>query len=52
MSNLENLIQKILEDGKKEAQIIAQESERNNKEILDSKIDEANDSKDKIIERA
>ncbi len=52
MSNLENLIQKILEDGRKEAKVIAQESQMNNKEILDSKIDEANDNKDKIIERA
>ncbi|MDR7871478.1 MAG: V-type ATP synthase subunit E [Tissierellaceae bacterium] len=52
MSNLENLIEKILEDGKMEAQTITKESEKNNQEILDSKISEANEKKDRILEKA
>ena len=52
MSNLENLTNKILEDAKIEADRIMEESARTNKNILDSKIDEANEKKKRILEKA
>ena len=45
MSNLENLTQKILDDANNRASIIKEESEKINKEIIDSKINEANGSR-------
>lgn len=52
MSNLENLTNKILEDAKIEADRIMEESARTNQNILDSKINEANEKKKKILEKA
>jgi len=52
MSNLENLINKILEDAKIEADKILEESAKINKDILDSKINEANEKKKKILDKA
>ncbi|MDD2446482.1 MAG: V-type ATP synthase subunit E [Tissierellia bacterium] len=52
MSNLENLTQKILEDGKLEAAKIIEESKKNNEKIINSKVIEANDKKEKIIDKA
>ena len=52
MSNLENLIEKILEDGRKQAQSIIEESEKNDQEIFDLKVSEANEKKNRIIEKA
>ena len=45
MSNLENLTQKIIDDAKKRASIILEEAEKENKEIINSKINEANKEK-------
>jgi len=52
MSNLENLTNKILEDARIEADRIMEESAKINKDIMDSKINEANEKKKKIIEKA
>ena len=52
MSNLENLTQKILDDANNRASIIKEDSEKDNKKIIDSKINEANDKKSKLIEKA
>lgn len=52
MSNLENLTQKILDDGKIEVARIEQESKKNNEEIINSRTKEANQEKDKILEKA
>ncbi|NLL81519.1 MAG: V-type ATP synthase subunit E [Tissierellia bacterium] len=52
MSNLENITQKILEDGKIEAAKIQEESKENNEKIIKSKIAEANEKAEKIINRA
>lgn len=52
MSNLENLTQKILDDASKRASIIKEDSEKINMEIINSKIDEANDKKSKLIDKA
>ena len=52
MSNLENLTQKIIEDGEKEVDAIKEVSANNNEKILNSKIREANEKKDQILERA
>ena len=52
MSNLENLIERILEDGRKESAEITEESQKNNQMIFDSKIIEANEIKSKILEKA
>lgn len=49
MSNLINITNKILEDGKAEVAKIKEKSEKNNKEIIDSRIYEANEKKDTII---
>ena len=52
MSNLENLTQKILEDGKVEAAKIQEESKSSNDDIINSKIKEANEKAEKIINKA
>lgn len=52
MSNLENLTNKILEDARIEADRIMEESAKINQNIMDSKINEANDRKKKILEKA
>lgn len=52
MSNLENLINKIIEDARIEADRIMEESAKTNKNILESKISEANEKKKKILEKA
>lgn len=52
MSNLESLTRKILDDAKDEASLILQESDKVMEEMLESRIKEANDKKNKIIERA
>ncbi|SHI61988.1 V-type ATP synthase subunit E [Lutispora thermophila] len=52
MSNLENLINKIIEDAKKEADKISQESAKVRQDILNSRINEANEIRKKILEKA
>lgn len=52
MSNLENLVQKILDDAKIEADKTKDESTRKNEVIVSSKVNEANDKKKRIIEKA
>jgi len=52
MSNLENLTNKILEDARIEADRIMEESAKINQNIMDSKINEANEKKKKILEKA
>lgn len=52
MSNLDNLIQKILDDANEHASIIMEDVNKVKEEIIDIKIKEANERKDKIIERA
>ena len=52
MSNLDNLINKILDDAKKEADRIIEESTKINEEIVSSKVNEANEKKKRIIEKA
>lgn len=52
MSNLENLVQKILDDARIEADKIKEESARNNEVIINSKVNEANEKKIRLIEKA
>ena len=52
MSNLENLTQKILDDAKKEADLIVLESNRKSEAIISSKVNEANENKLRILEKA
>ena len=52
MSNLDNLINKILDDAKKEADRIMEESAKINEEIVSSKVNEANEKKKRSIEKA
>ncbi|HCJ57538.1 V-type ATP synthase subunit E [Lutispora sp.] len=52
MSNLDNLINKILDDAKKEADRIMEESAKINEEIVSSKVNEANEKKKRLIEKA
>jgi V/A-type H+-transporting ATPase subunit E len=52
MSNLENLVQKILDDAKKEADLIIEEANKKKEEIISSRIKEANEKKEKILEKA
>lgn len=52
MSNLENLTKKILDDANNRASIIKEDSEKVNKEIINSKINEANEKKSRLIEKA
>lgn len=52
MSNLKKMTDKILENGKLEAAKIKERSEESNKKIIDSRILEANEKKEKIINDA
>ena len=52
MSNLENLTNKILDDAKKEADRIIEESKKINEDIVNSKVKDANEKKKKILEKA
>lgn len=52
MSNLENLTNKILDDAKKEADRIIEESTKINEDIISTKVNEGNERKKRIIEKA
>lgn len=52
MSNLENLIQKILDDANTKASIIMEDAKRLKNEIIETKIKEANENKKKVVDRA
>lgn len=52
MSNLKNMTEKILENGKLETAKIKERSQESNKNIIDSRILEANEKKEKIINEA
>ncbi len=52
MSNLDNLVQKILDDAKERANAIIEDANKVKEEVIDAKVREANEKKDKIIERA
>lgn len=52
MSNLENIVNKIVDDAKAEADRIKEEAMRANEDITSSKINEANERRKRIIERA
>lgn len=52
MSNLDNLVQKILDDAKERASNIIEDANKFKKELIDSKVKEANENKKKIIEKA
>ena len=52
MSNLENLVQKILDDARIEADKIKEEAAKNNEVIVSSKISEANERKKRMLEKA
>lgn len=52
MSNLDNLVQKILDDAKSQASIIIDDANKTKEEIINSKAREAEENKKKIIERA
>ena len=43
MSNLDNLVQKILDDAKYQADMIMEESKKVNEEIINAKVKEANE---------
>jgi len=52
MSNLDNLVQKILDDAKERADAIIEDANKVKDEIIDAKVKEANEKKEKILERA
>jgi V/A-type H+-transporting ATPase subunit E len=52
MSNLDNLTEKILADAREKAQAILDDSVKVKEDLVDSKIKEANDRKNRIIEKA
>jgi V/A-type H+-transporting ATPase subunit E len=52
MSNLDNLTQKILDDARDKAEKILKESAQKNEEIVNSKVNEAKEISDRIIEKA
>ncbi len=52
MSNLDNLVQKILDDAKSRASAMLDESNRYKEELINSKAREANEIKKRIIEKA
>lgn len=52
MSNLESLTNKILDDAKTEADRIIRESTKINEDIISSKVNEANEKKKRILEKA
>lgn len=52
MSNLDNLVQKILDDAKSRAKALLDESNKYKEEMINSKAREASENKKKIIEKA
>lgn len=52
MSNLENLVEKILDDAKDRANSIMEDANRDREEILAAKIREANDNKKRLLDNA
>lgn len=52
MSNLENMTKKILGDGRKEATKIKEKSDKDNQELINSRIAKANEKKQEIIDQA
>ena len=52
MSNLDNLTQKILEDAKNKASEIVDEAEKKNRSLVSHRVKEANERRDKIVEKA
>ncbi len=52
MSNLDNLVQKILDDAKEQASAIVDEANKAKEEIISAKTKEAEEKKRRIIERA
>lgn len=52
MANIDNLINKIIEDANKEADSIIAEGENQKEKIISSKIDEANREKESMISKA
>ncbi len=52
MSNLENLVKKILDDSKEKASVITEEANKVRDEILDHKTREANENKKRLLEKA
>ncbi len=52
MSNLDNLTQKILEDAKNKASEIVEEAEKKNRSHINHRVKEANDRREKILEKA
>lgn len=52
MGNLQNLIQKIIEDGQNEADAIIQDAERKKEEIIQRKVSEAEEAVERVIAQA
>lgn len=52
MSNLDNIINEILEDAKKESQEIVDKANQEKEKIIETKIDQANQEKDTILKKA
>ncbi len=52
MSNLDNLTQKILEDAKNRASEIVTGAEKRNNSLINQRVKEANERKEKILEKA
>ena len=52
MSNLDNLTQKILEDAKNRASEIVEAAEKRNSHIINHRVKEANERREKILEKA
>ncbi len=52
MSNLENIINEILEDAKRESEEILSKANQEKEKIIETKIDEANQEKDTILKKA
>ena len=49
MSNLDNIINEILEDAKKESEEILKNANQEKEKIIETKIDQANQEKDTIL---
>ena len=52
MSNLDNIINEILEDAKKESEHILNDANQEKEKIIETKIDQANQEKDTILKKA
>ncbi|NLK43746.1 MAG: V-type ATP synthase subunit E [Tissierellia bacterium] len=52
MSNLENLVQRILDEAKEKANLIMEEANKAKEELIASKEKEANENKRRVLERA